>query len=134
MIVMCGLFNKVCTPNLFSVEKSFKKWKFYFCFIKKYNEWFIHHVFTLFHFQIFLNHFTSFVATLTLGLWPRQKGLKGAGQEECENEDSHSQMSFPFGSWSPGGLPNFQRAIAEVKTPRIDEFFISLKIYWSLDV
>jgi hypothetical protein len=30
------------------------------------------------------------VATLALGLWPRQKGLKGVGQEECENEDSHS--------------------------------------------
>jgi len=42
------------------------------------------------------------VATLALGLRPRQKGLKGAGQEECEKEDSHSQMSFPFGeleSW-----------------------------------
>jgi len=47
-----------------------------------------------------------YVATLALGLRPRQKGLKGASQGECENEDSHSQMSSPFGSWSPGGLPN----------------------------
>jgi len=38
------------------------------------------------------------VATLALGSQPRQKGLKGAGQEECENEDSHSQVSSPFGS------------------------------------
>jgi hypothetical protein len=30
------------------------------------------------------------VTTLALGSRPRQKGLKGASQEECENEDSHS--------------------------------------------
>jgi len=74
------------------------------------------------------------IATLALGSQPRQKGLKGAGQEECENEDSHSQMSSPFGSWSFGGLPNLQRAIVEVKTPRIEELFKSLKSYWSVDV
>ncbi len=72
------------------------------------------------------------IATLALGSRPRQKGLKGAGQEECENEDSHSQMSFPFRSWSPGGLLNLQRMIVEVKTPRIEEFFISLEIYWNV--
>jgi hypothetical protein len=47
------------------------------------------------------------VTTLALGSRSRQKGLKGAGQEECENEDSHSQVSSPFGSWSLGGLLNF---------------------------
>jgi hypothetical protein len=74
------------------------------------------------------------VATLALGSRPRQMGLKGAGQKECENENSHSQVSSPFGSWSPSGLPNLQRAITKVKTPRIEEFFISLESYWSLDV
>ncbi len=69
------------------------------------------------------------VATLALGSRPRQKGFKGAGQEVCENEDSHSQVSSPFGSWSLGGLPNLQRAIAEVKTPCIKEFFILLESY-----
>jgi hypothetical protein len=48
---------------------------------------------------------------------------------ECEDEDSHSQVSSYFGSWSPGGLPNFQRAIAKVKTPFIEDFFISLEGY-----
>jgi len=74
------------------------------------------------------------VATLMLGSWSRQKGLKGTGQEECEKEDSHSQVSSPFESWSLDGLPNLHRAIAEVKTPRIKKFFISLESYWSLDV
>jgi hypothetical protein len=76
----------------------------------------------------------GFVVTLALGLRPRQKGLKGAGQEECEKEDSHSQVNSFFGSWSPDGLPNLQREIAKVKTPYIEEFFISLEIYWSVDV
>jgi len=74
------------------------------------------------------------VATPALGSRPRQKGLKGTGQEQCENEDSHSQVSSPFGSWSLGGLPNLQRAIAKVKTHDIEKFFISLKSYWSVDV
>jgi hypothetical protein len=55
---------------------------------------------------MFCPHSCLDVATLALGLWPRQKGLKGVGQEECENEDSHSQVNSPFGSWSSGGLPN----------------------------
>ncbi len=38
------------------------------------------------------------IATLALGSQLRKKGLKGAGQEECEKEDSHSQVSSPFGS------------------------------------
>jgi hypothetical protein len=49
---------------------------------------------------------------------------------ECEDEDSHSQVSSHFGSWSPGELPNLQRVITEVKTPRIQEFFMSLESYW----
>jgi hypothetical protein len=38
-------------------------------------------------------------------------------------------VNSPFGSWIPGGLPNFQRAIAEAKTPYIEEFFILLEKY-----
>jgi hypothetical protein len=48
---------------------------------------------------------------------------------EYENEHSHSQMNFHFGSWSLGGLPKLQRAISKVKTPLLEEFFISLERY-----
>jgi hypothetical protein len=53
---------------------------------------------------------------------------------ECENEDSHSEVSSYFGSWSLNGHPNLQRAITKVKTPHIEDFFTSLEIYWSVDV
>jgi predicted aconitase len=49
--------------------------------------------------------------------------------KECEDEDSHSQVGSHFGSWSPGGLPNLQRVIEEVKTLAVRRFFISLEIY-----
>jgi hypothetical protein len=91
------------------------------------------HVFT-FGFASFDNNYTSrgilalsciktwhiaTIVTLALGLRPRQ-GLarvraKREAQEshlmlprvwESENENSHSQMSSHFGSWSPGGLPD----------------------------
>jgi hypothetical protein len=52
------------------------------------------------------------VATLALGLRPRQRGCKGTGQEE----PSHSQGNSHFGKWSPGGFPKLQRAISKVKT------------------
>jgi hypothetical protein len=48
---------------------------------------------------------------------------------ECEDEDSHSQVNSHFGNWSPSEFSNFQRAIIQVKTPRIEEFFISLESY-----
>jgi hypothetical protein len=55
-----------------------------------------------------------FVATLALGSWPRQRGCKGAGQEEARShitysreckkvwgsEPSHSQVNSHVGSWS----------------------------------
>jgi hypothetical protein len=66
------------------------------------------------------------VATLTLGSWPRQRFARVRAKRsvrECENEDSHSQVSSHFGNWSPGGLPNLQKAITKVKTPRIKDFF-----------
>jgi hypothetical protein len=53
---------------------------------------------------------------------------------ECEDEDSHSQVNSHVESWSPIGLPNLQRIIAEVKTPYIGEFFISLESYGNVDV
>jgi len=43
---------------------------------------------------------------------------------------------LPFkidGSWSPGGLPNLQRAIAGVKTHWIEEILISLESSWNLN-
>jgi hypothetical protein len=49
--------------------------------------------------------------------------------KECENEDTHSQVSSHFGSWSPDGLPNYQRVIVKVKTLHIEKFFISSKNY-----
>jgi hypothetical protein len=77
--------------------------------------------------------YIDIIATLALGSRPRQ-GLarvrakrKPRNVGECENEHSHPQVSSHFGSWSLGGLPNFQRAIARVKTHGIEEFFISLE-------
>jgi len=50
--------------------------------------------------------------------------------KECEGKNPpHSQVNSHVGSWSPGGLPNVQRAIARVKTQWLEEFFISLKSY-----
>jgi hypothetical protein len=53
----------------------------------------------------------------------------GGNVRKCEDEDSHSQMSSHCGSRSPNGLPNLQKMIAEVKTPCIKKFFISLESY-----
>jgi hypothetical protein len=72
------------------------------------------------------------VATLALGSRPSQRFARAWAKKnvkECEDEDSHSQMNSHFGSWSPNGLPNLQKVIAEVKTPRIEKFFISLESY-----
>ncbi len=88
------------------------------------------------------------VCNPSLGLVTKARAYKGVGQEgspgvtshalgsvgKCENEPSHSQVSSHFGSWSPDGLPNFQRAIAGVKTHWNEEFLISLKRSWNLDV
>jgi hypothetical protein len=48
---------------------------------------------------------------------------------ECEDEDSHSQVSSYFGSWSLDELPNIQRAFVEVKKPFIENFLLSLESY-----
>jgi hypothetical protein len=77
----------------------------------------------------------------SLGLVTEAKACKVTSQErkpgserKWRNEPSHSQRSFHLGSWSPGGLPNVQRAISGVKTQWIEELFIPLKSYWNLDV
>jgi hypothetical protein len=71
--------------------------------------------------------------------WARDqsKGLQGCGPrgkpgsaKECEGIDPHTPQGNPnFGSWSPSGLPNLQRAIARVKIHRLEELFISLEKY-----
>jgi hypothetical protein len=84
----------------------------------------------------------------SLGLATKARACNGTGQEwspkitshapenvgECENEQSHSQMSSHFGNWNPGGLSNLHRTIAGVKTHHIEKLFISLEIYWNEDV
>ncbi len=72
------------------------------------------------------------VATLALGSQPKQRLTRAQAKRsvrECEDEDSHSQVSSHFGSWSLGGLLNLQRAISKVKTHRIEKFLISLESY-----
>jgi hypothetical protein len=45
------------------------------------------------------------------------------------------KLTLPkLGLGSPSGLPKLQSSIAEVKTPRIGVFFISLESYQNLDV
>jgi len=47
------------------------------------------------------------------------------------------RMTLTLSKWglgSPSGLPKLQSSIARVKTPCLEAFFISLKIYWSVDV
>jgi hypothetical protein len=84
----------------------------------------------------------------SLGLTPKAKDYKGACQEWARK--SHFMFTgvqenvkewtprFPselhFGSWNPNGFLNLQRAIAEVKTHWIEDFLISLKTFWNLNV
>ncbi len=50
--------------------------------------------------------------------------------KECEGMNPHTPKGIPMlGVGVPKGLPNFQSAIAKVKTPRLEEFFISLERY-----
>jgi hypothetical protein len=76
-----------------------------------------------------------------LGLRPRQglaklQAKKKPGSEgKCEGMNPHTPKgASTLGVWNPSGLPNFHRAITEVKTRWIEEFFISLKIYLNIDV
>jgi hypothetical protein len=73
----------------------------------------------------------------SLGLTTKVKGFARVwakrGAWECRRV-WESQMNSHFGSWSPGGVPKLERVIAKVKTLLLVKFFISLEIYWSLDV
>jgi len=47
------------------------------------------------------------------------------------------RMTLTLSKWglgSPLGFPKLQSSIARVKTPLLEAFFISLKIYQSVDV
>jgi hypothetical protein len=45
------------------------------------------------------------------------------------------RLTLPkMGTWSPLGLPQLQSSIAEVKTPRLEVFFIPLERPWSVNV
>jgi hypothetical protein len=45
------------------------------------------------------------------------------------------RLTLPkVGTWSPPRLPQLQSSITEVKTPRLEVFFIPLKRTWSVDV
>jgi hypothetical protein len=71
------------------------------------------------------------VVTLALGLRPRQ-GLgrlwakrKPESEGNCEGMNLHTPKgASTLGVWNLGGLPNFQKAIAGVKTQWIEKFFI----------
>ncbi len=43
-------------------------------------------------------------------------------------------MNSHFGTWSPNGLLNLQKAIIEVKINWIKEFLVLLKRSWNVDV
>ncbi len=85
----------------------------------------------------------TYFATLALGsgsrpreglakVWAKSEpGSHISCSWECKrvggNEPPHPQMNSHFGSWTPNGLPNFQRAILGVKTHWIKMFVISLE-------
>jgi hypothetical protein len=46
----------------------------------------------------------------------------------------HTPREFHFGSWSPRGVLNLQKAIVGVKTQWLEEFFISLKFFWNVNI
>jgi hypothetical protein len=79
---------------------------------------------------------------LNHGLATKARGCKVAGQEretreckECEGMNPHTPKWTPMlGVGVPNELPNFQSAIVGVKTHRLEELFISLESYWSVDV
>jgi hypothetical protein len=95
--------------------------------------------------------FAGYFHNPSLGLMTKTMACKGVGQkwspgvtfhapkrlrvwESVKIEPPHSQVNSHFGSWSRDGLPKFQRTIVEVKTHWIEEFLISLKSSWNVDV
>jgi hypothetical protein len=76
-----------------------------------------------------------------LGSQPMQRlakvWAKNEAQEVWENVREWTptpQVNSHFGSWSPDGLSNFQKAIIGVKTHWIEEFLMSLESSWNVDV
>jgi hypothetical protein len=70
------------------------------------------------------------VATLALGSRPRQRLTRARAKrsvKECEDEDSHSQVSFHFGEsesrWTP------KPSESDCKGQKTSHFFISLESY-----
>jgi hypothetical protein len=88
------------------------------------------------------------IATLALGSRPRQSVTRLQAKwetwehstcsrecKECEGMNPHIPKWTPMlGVGVPKGLPNLQSAIAGVKSPRLEEFFISLESCSSVDV
>jgi hypothetical protein len=85
------------------------------------------------------------VETLALGSWPRQGFARLQAKKEARK--SHLvllgvqknvrawTLTLPFWEFGvPNGFLNFQSTIARVKTNPFEELFISLEIYWNLDV
>jgi hypothetical protein len=69
--------------------------------------------------------------------------LSRVESRERASKSQLSQLDFvePSSGFHPvtwervtNGLPNFQSAIAGVKTHRFEKFFISLEIYWNIYV
>jgi hypothetical protein len=55
---------------------------------------------------------------------------KPRSEGKYEGMNLHTpKRTSTLGVWSLGGLPNLQKAIAGVKTQRIEELFIPLKRY-----
>jgi hypothetical protein len=85
----------------------------------------------------------------SLGLTTKAKGLQGCGPrgrpgshftcfrecKECEGMNPHTPKWPPMlGVIVPKRLPNFQSVISRVKTSHIEDFFIPLESYQSVDV
>jgi hypothetical protein len=81
--------------------------------------------------------------------WAHDKGLQGCEPrgkprshitcsrecKECEGMNLDTPKWIPImGVGVPNGFPNLQSIIARVKTHWLEEFFISLVIYWNVNV
>jgi hypothetical protein len=53
---------------------------------------------------------------------------------ECEGMNLYTSKESHFKSWSPSGLPNFQKTIIGVKPQGLEAFLISLESSWNADV
>jgi len=75
------------------------------------------------------------------------KGTKGQSIITCPSSSQNAQtvatplleekMTLTLPKWGlggPPGLPKLQSSILVVKTPRLEAFFMTLEIYWCVDV